>query len=217
MKGAPRTSTPLGLSALRLASAAFLAGGILLALEVVWFRFLHLFAHGGGLAFSLMLATVLMGIGVGGYVGGWWIRRDPKVFRHASNLAFVSGCVLVAVYLGFGSVLEPYGVQYLRDARDILWVTFGLTFPSSLLSGVLFTWVGAALEREVQPDSRATGLITLSNTFGAGLGSILAGFVLLPQLGMERSFYVLSALYGLVGLLLSSVEHTSTSARARRT
>jgi predicted membrane-bound spermidine synthase len=207
---AGRTLSP---SAWRCLVAAFLAGGILLALEVVWFRFLHLFAHGGGLAFSLMLATVLMGIGVGGYVGGWWMRRDPKAFRHASNLAFVSGCVLVSVYLGYGSVLEPYRVQYVRDARDILWLTFGLTFPSSLLSGVLFTWVGAALEREVQPDSRATGLITLSNTFGAGLGSILAGFVLLPQLGMERSFYVLSTLYGLVGLLLSSVEHTSTSAR----
>jgi spermidine synthase len=204
---------PLSPPAWRCLVAAFLAGGILLALEVVWFRFLPLFASGGALTFALMLGTVLLGIGVGGYVGGWWIRRDPKVFRHAANLAFASGCVLVAVYLGFGSVLEPYGLLYVREARDILWLTLGLTFPSSLLSGVLFTWVGAALEREVQPDSRATGLLTLSNTFGAGLGSILAGFVLLPQLGMERSFYVLAALYGLVGLLLVSVEHTSTSAR----
>jgi hypothetical protein len=72
---------------------------------------------------------------------------------------------------------------------------------------VLFTVVGAALEREVAPDSRATGLLTLFNTSGAGLGSICAGFLLLPYLGMENSFYFLSALYGVVGLLLARGDH----------
>jgi MFS family permease len=64
---------PLSPSAWRCLIAAFLSGGILLGFEVVWFRFLHLFAHGGGLAFALMLATVLMGIGLGGCAAGVWV------------------------------------------------------------------------------------------------------------------------------------------------
>jgi len=182
--------------------AAFFSGGILLALEVVWFRFLHLFAHGGSLAFALMLGTVLMGIGLGGYVGGIWIRKDPRAFCHAAVVAFLAGCVSVAVYRGFEVVIAPHGIAYVTRAQDILWLTFALTFPTSLLSGVLFTLVGAALEQEVSPDSRATGLLTLANTFGAGLGSLIAGFVLLPLLGMERSFFLLAMLYGVVAVLL---------------
>ena len=49
-----------------LLAAAFVSGGIFLALEVVWFRFLTLFVHTDSLAFSLMLAVVLLGIGAGG-------------------------------------------------------------------------------------------------------------------------------------------------------
>jgi predicted membrane-bound spermidine synthase len=199
--------------------AAFLSGSILLAFEVVWFRFLHLFAHGGGLSFSLMLATVLMGIGLGGHAGGAWMRRDETAFRHAATLAFLSGCLAVAVYWAFEWVIAPYKEVYVRDPSDILWLTFFLTFPSSFLSGVLFTVMGARLEREIAPDSRATGLLTLFNTFGAGLGSICAGFILLPLLGMERSFYLLAASYGIVGLLLSrgegSLEATIGGARLR--
>jgi len=194
-------------------AAAFASGGILLALEVVWFRFLHLFAHGGGLAFALMLASVLLGIGLGGAVGGIWVRHFPAGFKHAASVAFVSGCVCIAIYAGFVWVIDGYGDAYIREPSSILWLAFSLTFGPSLLSGILFTLMGAALERSVAPDSRATGLLTMSNTIGAGLGSIVGGFVLLPSLGMERSFWLLAIGYGLVGLLLVAGNRAPESTR----
>ena len=42
----------------------------MLALEVVWFRFLLLTYTGTALTFASMLATVLAGIGLGGLVAG---------------------------------------------------------------------------------------------------------------------------------------------------
>jgi predicted membrane-bound spermidine synthase len=209
--GARSTAIPFR-SHLTLA-AAFLSGGILLAFEVVWFRFLHLFAHGGGLGFALMLSTVLMGIGLGGAIGGIWLRHRPEGFRHAASVAFVSGAACIAVYLGFEVAIDTYGSRYVHDPRDILWLTFCLTFAPSLLSGVLFTLMGASLERNVSPDSRATGLLTMSNTIGAGLGSLAGGFVLLPSLGMERSFWLLSIAYGVVGALLVFAERPPASAK----
>ena len=56
-------------SARLLLAAAFLAGGIVLAFEVVWFRFLELFVWNSGSSFALMLAVVLAGIGA---------RRPPR-------------------------------------------------------------------------------------------------------------------------------------------
>jgi len=186
----------------RCCAAAFTGGGILLALEVVWFRFLHLFVHSGPLSFSLMLAVVLTGIGLGGFAAGRLLRWRPTAYRHASVLALLTGAVSVGLYRGFSLALAPFGTSYVRAPEDILWLCTVLILPVSMLSGILFTMMGAALDRDVKPETRAAGLLTFSNTVGAGLGSVVAGFVLLPMLGMERSFQLLAWMYGVVALLM---------------
>jgi predicted membrane-bound spermidine synthase len=193
------------LPARRCLVAAFFAGGTLLGYEVVWFRFMHLFVHSGGLVFSLMLAVVLAGIGLGGFAGGFWLRRDPGAFRRAPALALLSGALSAALYFGFSFAIAPYTESLIADPGPVLRLSFVLMFPISFLSGILFTFIGSALHQEVAPETRATGLLTLANTLGGALGSALGGFVLLPMLGMESSFFALGVSYGLVGLLLWGV------------
>ena len=89
-----------------------------------------------------------------------------------------------------------------RPAVLCLGLAAVLTIPTSFLSGILFTLTGAMLKRHLGPEARTVGLLTLSNTAGAGLGPLIAGFVLLPTLGMEMSFFVLSASYAAVAALL---------------
>jgi spermidine synthase len=201
--GAPRTRiTP---AAWRNLAAAFLAGMTLLAFEVIWFRFMHLFVHSGGLVFSLMLAVVLAGIGSGGFVAGAWLRRDPGGFRHAPALAFASGALSVALYFGFSFAIAPHTEVLIDDPMIVLWLSLLLMFPTSILSGILFTFIGTSLHGQIGSETRATGLLTLANTVGGALGSMLAGFALLPVLGMERSFFMLGVGYGGVALLLWGV------------
>ena len=59
----------------RLLLTSFGVGCILLVLEVVWFRFLRLYVSSSAMAFSIMLAVVLAGIGLGGVVLGALPRR----------------------------------------------------------------------------------------------------------------------------------------------
>src|SRR6185503_590784 len=59
----------------RILAAAFLAGGALLALEVIGLRFLLLFVDGTALVFAVMLAVVLAGIGLGGLAAARISRR----------------------------------------------------------------------------------------------------------------------------------------------
>ena len=70
--------------------------------------------------------------------------------------------------------------------------------PVALLSGVLFPLLGAALRSGGGNATRATGLLTLANTLGAASGPLAAGFLLLPLLGMEPSFFLLAALTALI-------------------
>src|SRR5262249_45030078 len=53
--------------------AAFAAGAALLALEVVWLRFLSMYVLTTTMAMSLMLAVVLAAIGIGGLAASRWL------------------------------------------------------------------------------------------------------------------------------------------------
>jgi predicted membrane-bound spermidine synthase len=57
----------------------------------------------------------------------------------------------------------------------------------AVLMGVSFPLANAVIQRTEQAVGRRAGLLYLANTAGAVCGSIAAGFVLLPMLGLQRS------------------------------
>jgi spermidine synthase len=181
-----------------LLACAFLSGATLLALEVVWFRFLTLYVLSTTLAASLMLAAVLASIGLGGLFASRWLPRQPAVGALVPALALLAGCSLVVSYAGFQSLTS--GTQ-VGDWPRVLWFACALTCPTSLLSGASFTLMGDALRTEIAPDTRAAAWLTTANTTGALCGPPLAAFLFLPVLGMERTFFVLAVVYGVIGLL----------------
>lgn len=201
----------------RLLSCAFLAGGALMALEVVWFRFLSMLVASNTVAMSLMLAAVLTAIGLGGLAASSWLSRRPHAAAHLPAVAFTTGCVMVASYGTFQFVT---GDSRALDWNRILWFACALSFPTSLLSGVIFALIGDALKPSVVNDARAAGWLMLANTVGAMSGPVIAAFVLLPLLGMERSLFTLTIVYGVIGLLAirdTSPQRPTTAVRALRT
>ncbi|MBU2490311.1 MAG: fused MFS/spermidine synthase [Proteobacteria bacterium] len=179
--------------------AAFLSGFILLALEVVWFRFLLLYIGPYSWPLAVMLASVLLGIAAGGLAASRWFVRDPDAHRHLSAILLAGGCVLVLLYAGFGRV---QGLTNGMGPRpQIISICLYYLFPVSFLSGIVFTMLGRALHFRMGSETRASGLLTLANTTGAMAGSLLAPVLFLPVLGMEKTFFAFALLYGLVALL----------------
>ena len=185
-----------GTRAARLLAAGALSGGILLALEVVWFRFLLLFTFGSSRNFAAMLAVVLAGIGLGALAASQWLGRRPHHHTLAPLIALLATTACVSAYDGF-RLAVPSGSP-LRGGLALhgLW----LMLPTSFLSGALFTLLGRALQAELGDDTHAAARLTVANTIGGMAGALLAGFALLPMLGMEASFFVLASAYGLVAL-----------------
>jgi predicted membrane-bound spermidine synthase len=194
---APRIGAPAG----RVLAAAFLSGAILLALEVVWFRFLLSFTPSSSWTFAVMLAVVLLGIAGGGLVAAALLGRHNEAHRWAMLVAFVSGLGVSASYASFLSVVPPVGEHVVNTVAGYFRLALPLMLPVSLLSGVLFTLLGRALHAELGESTRSAGLLTLSNTIGAAIGALLGGFLLLPALGIERSLFMLAGLYAVVGLV----------------
>lgn len=175
--------------------APFLAGFILLALEVVWFRYIILSQVGTSVVFAVMLAIVLVGIALGGLIIARW---QPSLDTARRWLVYLPALSLLSVAVGYAifeyvSVHIPqliYSNQYLFIVPALV-----LMLPASIISGMLFPLYGALLFDLAKINTRATGLLTLANTFGAALGSALATFFLLPRFGIETSLFMLACGY----------------------
>jgi spermidine synthase len=186
---------PLAPNARWLLVAAALAGFSLLGLEVAWFRFLLHFMFGSSQAFAVLLATVLTGIGTGGLLGGYLASSKGRAQRLLPGVAMLTGLVCLALYHFYpaGPRVHTLGATLMAGAP--------LMFPVAFLSGVLFTLLGDSLKQGDESETRAAGLLTLSNTTGAMLGPLLVGFVLLPNFGVDRCVQVLGSLYLITGLV----------------
>jgi spermidine synthase len=198
---------PLNRYSIRLLIAASLSGGALLALEVIWFRFLLLFNFGTSQVFAVMLAVVLGGIGAGGLVASRWVRKH-RASKTLPYVAIASGLMATLTYAipALAVVLLKFDFQTDHSGLTTLLHSLVVMLPVSVLSGVLFTLTGQALHDENGSDTKSAGYLTLFNTFGAMLGALIAGFVLLPRCGIEVSFLLLSAVYALVAALTLRID-----------
>lgn len=193
-------------------AAACATGLALLALEVVWFRMLLLVVLGDSAAFSVMLALVLAGMGVGSLCASVVLSRWPDPVRLAGPVALGAAVLTVLGYASFPYTVALYQTQQVTSLGALIVMAAPLMLPVALASGLLFPLLGAALRLASGNAAGATGWLTSANTAGAALGSLLGGFVLLPALGSEWAIAVVAAIYAATGLALS----TRIATEARR-
>src|SRR5881392_575463 len=85
----------------RLLFVSFGTGFILLALEVIWFRFLRLYVASSPTAFAIMLAVVLAGIGLGSIAAGAVNRRSAWLGQLLPALLLLAAIATLLSYVFF--------------------------------------------------------------------------------------------------------------------
>ena len=168
-----------------------LSGFAALALEVLWFRTLTYFVTATTYAFSVMLASVLLGLAAGSYAAtallGRAVRGLPLLagLQAATALAVPLGAVALGAAAD-GESLSPGVVSLL------------LVFPAALLMGASYpvglrvwgTTPGAAAL-----DAARVGDLNSANLAGGIIGAVVGGFVVLPQAGSRPGLVLLASTY----------------------
>ncbi|MFT4979039.1 MAG: spermidine synthase, partial [Myxococcota bacterium] len=194
-----RAAAPLG----TLALIAGLAGLASLICEVSWFRLMVLILGGSAYAFSIMLLSFLLGIGLGGLAGGRladlaWDRRGVRGVLRALAIAQLGVAALTygAMYT-FGEL--PFWFVYLYDIidpnLDLLWPTKLLLallvmVPPALLMGATFPLLVRAASDHEEELGSPVGRLYGWNTVGAIFGASVGGLVLLPNLQVTGALLV---------------------------
>jgi predicted membrane-bound spermidine synthase len=195
----------------RLLIVSFGAGCALLALEVIWFRFLRLYVASSATAFSVMLAVVLAGIGLGGIFSG----ALAKKLRHSALpiLLIIAAILTLFCYVFFPVPKLAANEKnfYLESWSQIALISFALMFPVAFLSGILFPTITARVQENVGSRMNSIGITTLFNTAGAAIGPLLAGFLFLPQFGFQTSLVVCAIVYALLCFISGKLTASPTS------
>ena len=180
-------------------------GAILLGLEVIWFRFLRLYIASTSIAFCVMLAVVLAGIGLGSLVSSVIPERILPRRQLLPLLLLIAASATLLSYLFFPAPASPQNVPAFDSAfsQQVGLLSLALMFPVAFLSGVLLPAIVTCVKSEVPGRMNSTGLTMLFNTVGAAFGPLLAGFVLLPRFGFQSSLIFCAAVYAGLAVLTS--------------
>ncbi|MEK7765150.1 MAG: fused MFS/spermidine synthase [bacterium] len=192
------------------------AGFLALAFEIVLTRLLVLtITRSSVYGFAMTLSAFLIGIAA----GAWALRRRPPATRQRALLGFAGALTLVwvcgAATSGWALLLPlVFNVWvYLppfawRAAFDGL-VTVALLLPLTASFGYALP---ALLDACADRGTATAGRLVAANTLGAVAGTIIAGLVLIPLLGLERSLTLLGAL----ALALAALAAVSAAPPLRR-
>jgi spermidine synthase len=183
--------------------AVFAASGFVsLALEIIWFRVLALHLRPTAYAFTIMLAAVLAGISLGSYLVTPLFRRPRPWLAVLASIQLALALVAVlslnwlpavpAVQAVVGPVLAALGVhEYVWPLATTSLLSI---LPASLLLGAAFPiGLRIVVGRAVHDASRRVALFYSLNVCGAILGSVLAGFFLLPWFGSRGALVAVAA------------------------
>ena len=191
--------------------ALAVSGAVSMLYEVGWTRALALAIGSSTYAFTSMLLAFLVGIAGGSAL---YSRLSPE--RQTSPAAFALlqagiGVTTGATILLFERAPEMFliGLRWSAAPEFVQLVQFsvsaGALLFSSLLIGATFPCAVAVIARNRTDIGRQVGRLYGANTVGAIVGSIVAGFVLLPLLGTQAMLETGAAInLGLASVLFAA-------------
>jgi len=189
------------------AACFFLSGATGLIYEVLWARMLGLVFGATTLAVSTVLAAFMGGLALGSAIAG---RRGAAVRRPVRAYGLLE--IGIALY----ALAVPFLFTFVDNLYAVIWQHFHpgffafslwrfllscvmLLVPTTLM-GATLPLLSAALLRSAGLNSISITKLYTRNLAGAICGSIVAGFVLLPMLGVRTTIYIAALINILIGL-----------------
>ncbi|MCX5765853.1 MAG: fused MFS/spermidine synthase [Gemmatimonadetes bacterium] len=189
-------------------AAIALSGATALGAEVIWTRLLALLLGATTYTFSLILAAVLVGLGIGSTLGASLARNARSPQRVLGVLQFG-----VVAAIGWAAYCETRTLPYWPVNPALAptpWFQFQIDFvrclwtvlPAAVLWGASFPLALAAVAPGEKDSGRLVGTVYAANTVGAILGALVASLWMIAHIGTQQSQRVLMALAAIGAVLV---------------
>jgi predicted membrane-bound spermidine synthase len=184
-----RRRTLFGLAAYSIFALSGIAG---LIYESLWARYLGLFVGHTAYAQILVLVIFMGGMALGALAVGaraQTLREPLQAYARIEILIGVLGLAFHSVYMFLTRLCFEGLFPALDNAAAIEFVKWSvaglLILPQSVLLGTTFPLMSAGvLRRTAGEPGRTLSLLYFSNSLGAAIGVLIAGFVLIRWIGL---------------------------------
>lgn len=196
-----------------------LSGATGLIYEVIWARMLGLVFGATTLAVSTVLAAFMGGLALGSATAG---RLGGRIRRPLQAYGLIE--IGIAAY----AVLVPWLFHLVDNAYALIWqqlqpgffvfslwrflLSCAMLLVPTTLMGATLPVLAAAIARVPAHKSTAVTRLYGLNLAGAIVGTIAAGFFLLPALGLRKTIYFAAAINILIGIAALFIDRISASA-----
>ncbi len=175
----------------------FVCGALVMIYEIIGSRLLSPYLGASTYVWTSLIGVILAALSLGYWLGGKFADKRPDIKVLASVIFFAGGLVSVTILLK-DLILSfitkvPIGLELKSVVAAIL-----LFAPASVLLGFVTPYAVKLKMSSLEDSGKTVGRLYALSTVGSILGTFLAGFVLIPFVGSEKTLYLIGA--SLIGL-----------------
>lgn len=176
-----------GLSLPALLAGFFLSGFAALVYEIAWQRILVRITGATLPATTFILAIFLAGLMAGGLLAGFALKHSST--RRSLRLLIVAELLVAALAMTSTALSSSRFLEFITGGLPIWLAVTVLLLPPMILMGATLPLISGVLAS----GARLTWIYA-GNTAGAFTGTLMAGFVMLPALGLLRTLLLTGTL-----------------------
>ncbi|MDR9499651.1 MAG: fused MFS/spermidine synthase [Hydrogenovibrio sp.] len=174
----------------------FLSGFSALVYQISWIRILGLSVGSDAFSIAIIIAVFFSGLALGSLLAQKWLKTGTnglKGFTLAEAMVGISALVTLPVLFALDQLLVLASSPAMDSFSSFALVFLLLIIPTigmGMTYPLLSSWLSEQRRKLGQPLSE----LFIFNTLGAVFGVLLAGFVLIPNFGLDGSVYIAAAM-----------------------
>ena len=185
----------------KLEITVFLCGALTMMLELVAARVLAPYVGSSNLIWTTIIGIMLIGMSLGYWCGGKLADKNPNI-KTVSEFLFIA-CLTTSI-IPISEIVIIDNLSKICDELIIVAIIsailiFGI--PSFMLAAVSPMAVKIKNEEE-KAVGKISGKISSLSTIGSIIGTFVAGFILIPNIGVRNIILISSLLLWIMGICL---------------
>jgi spermidine synthase len=180
-----------------------------LSFEVLWTRVFTEFSYDKTVyLYSVIIAGFIAGLSLGSFIISRYINRIKDLVAFTgwleTGIGFLSLLQLILATLYMPALIEKrelYSTWAGVSGHEYVLILIFIQFPV-ILMGMTLPVVGRLYAQNIQDLGRKIGIIGMLDTLGSIAGSIIAGFVLMPLMGVTRAIIFTALINIILGILI---------------
>jgi len=180
-----------------------------LAFEVIWTRiFIGFSFDKTTYFFSVIVLGFVFGLSLGSFLISKWVDKRKNLVTILAILEVLIGLVSLALLMAFSKISLTLNLErtvfdpWMKIIGKEYIIFFLILIIPATLTGMVYPIVSKLYADNIEKLGNRMGTIGFLDTIGSVVGAFIAGFVLIPLIGVVMSFIAIVVINIILGVLL---------------